>query len=299
MCLTFQVLSWTAGDTGDADDDQPSSSDQSNPVEQYRVGMFGKTIDGQSVYLQTPFEPYFFVELTAGKSSRVIISQLEDRVGETLVKNKCGVSQGVKLYGFTNGEKRPFLKLVFVTHKAFRQGVWLCKNKLKLQTYESNVDPLLRFMHDADIQAAGWLEVEDGCYEEVMEETTFCDREYSCEHADIHRSEQLGIAPFVMASFDIETYSHDGSFPQPEEEPNVIFQIATTYQRLGEEQPYMRHLANIGGCDDIEGVSVDRCEDEMGVLLSWAETVKREQTDVLIGYNISNFDIVRICDCVR
>lgn len=103
-------------------------------------------------------------------------------------------------------------------------------------------------------------------------------------------SERHSANVILQASYDIETYSYDGSFPQPEEEPNVIFQIATTFQRLGEDAPYHRHLATLGGCDDIEGTTVVRCKDEMEVLLEWRNEVHRERTDALIGYNTSGFD---------
>ena len=298
MSLIFQALSWTSGDTGTSNDDESDNEGSRKEEEQevrYRVGMFGKTRDGRSVHLQVLYQPYFYVEIKPGKSSRVIVSRLEERLGDGLVRSRSKVSQHIRLFGFTNGEKGAFLKLVFVSHKAFRHAAWMCKNDLKVQTYESNVDPLLRFMHDAGIKAAGWVEVDDGCYDELMEETTFCDLEYGCSHSDLHvpEEEQSGVAPFVLASFDIETYSHDGSFPQPEEEPNVVFQIATTFQRLGDDAPYMRHLANLGGCEDIEGVQIDRCDDEMDVLLSWAHVIRNEQTDVLVGYNIWGFDMVR------
>lgn len=94
----------------------------------------------------------------------------------------------------------------------------------------------------------------------------------------------------AQASYDIETYSHDGSFPQPEEEANVVFQIATTFQRLGESEPYHRHLATLGGCDDIEGVTVECCEDEMAVMLAWRNEIHHQNADALIGYNTSGFD---------
>lgn len=96
----------------------------------------------------------------------------------------------------------------------------------------------------------------------------------------------------MQASYDIEVYSHDNSFPQPEEQANCVIQIATTFQRLGEEEPYYQHLVNLGGCSDIEGVDVVRCADEMEVLLEWRNAIHAQQADVLIGYNTFGFDCV-------
>ena len=46
------------------------------------------------------------------------------------------------------------------------------------------------------------------------------------------------IAPFRIGSFDIECYSHDGAFPDPEEDENVIFQIAVTTRIWGQKDNY-------------------------------------------------------------
>ena len=35
---------------------------------------------------------------------------------------------------------------------------------------------------------------------------------------------------------------------------------------------------------------------EMDVLLAWGRLLRREQTDVIVGYNILGFDIVRTCE---
>lgn len=297
--LVFQVLSWTSGDSDackpedGSDQEDPMQTDQQQEEVVYRVGMFGKTADGQSVYLQSDFEPYFFVEVPRGKSSRVILSQLQDELKEgSLVAHKCEPVQRIKLFGFTNGEQKVFLRVVCANFKAFKLAAWVCTNKLHIQTYESNVDPMLRFMHDAELSAAGWVCVEEDALDDLEDETTVCDLEYSCDFSSIHPSSQTGVAPLVVASFDIETYSHDDSFPQPEEEANVVFQIATTFQRLGEDGPYLRHLLTLGPCDAIPGVEIDICTEEIDLLAGWSRVLRREQADVVLGYNTSGFDMV-------
>eukprot|EP00976_Prorocentrum_cordatum_P104505 1193925-Prorocentrum_minimum.AAC.1 len=61
-----------------------------------------------------------------------------------------------------------------------------------------------------------------------------------------------------MASYDIETYSPDRSFPDPCSEENdcPVIQIATTFQRYGSNE-FEKTLLTMKACDPIDGVSVE------------------------------------------
>ena len=125
-----------------------------------------------------------------------------------------------------------------------------------------------------------------------IEHTTYCDIEiYVPQWRDVKHDPTPGIAPLIQASFDIETYSYDGSFPDPNEERCPCIQIATTLQRFGEKEPYKRHLISLGTCDPIEGVDVIECKTEKKVLETWSKLIREEDVDIMIGYNIWGFDL--------
>jgi DNA polymerase elongation subunit (family B) len=95
----------------------------------------------------------------------------------------------------------------------------------------------------------------------------------------------------VQASFDIETYSHDGGFPDPHEEKCPVIQIATTFQRFGEIEAYKKVLLSLGTCDPIDNVQVIECKTEKQLLEKWTKMIRDEDSDILIGYNIWGFDL--------
>jgi DNA polymerase elongation subunit (family B) len=66
--------------------------------------------------------------------------------------------------------------------------------------------------------------------------------------------------------------------------------IGSTFMKYGEKLPYYNHCIVLGGCTEIENVELECYKTEREVLLSWAELVKRENPDVIIGYNIFGFD---------
>jgi DNA polymerase delta subunit 1 len=94
----------------------------------------------------------------------------------------------------------------------------------------------------------------------------------------------------VIASFDIECASEDGSFPDPKRKGDVVFQIATTFQRFGEREPYLRHLCNFGDCDPLEGIELVCVKSEADLIRRWTAVLRREDADVMVAWNSNGFD---------
>ena len=277
---TFQAVSWHANDHEGA----------------YRISIFGRKEDGSSICLHTNFKPFFFVELGNGVSSDLVSDTLHSRVGNDLVS--CSVVKRKKFYGFTNGQHFQFAKVVFKTHRAFKMALSKLRypidtgrGRRRVELYEANFDPMLRFCHIQNIRPAGWVTVDTNECQEC-EPTTYVDIELSAySWKSVVGSSKESVAPLVQASFDIETYSHDGGFPDPLDKQCPCIQIATTLQKYGEPEPYKRHLLSFGSCDAIEGVDVVECSTERRLLERWTELVRDEGVDILIGYNIWGFDL--------
>lgn len=290
--MEFQCISWNAGDSSEEEDAE------------YTIHIFGRTHQGKSVCAKVLFNPYFYVEVpqqwTAQEGVflqshlKSALKKLGDAlVSVTLVKRK-------KFYGYTNNKYFNFARLVFSSKKAFTRVSYMMGKQMTIQgigsvrltPYESNLDPMLRFCHVQEIQMAGWAKVEAGHFMVAKNKTTHCNMEITIDSwKSIKGVDTPGIAPIVQASFDIETYSYDGSFPDPKDERCPCIQIATTLQRFGEKEPYKRHLLNLGTCDPIDGVTVVECHDECSLLEQWTELIRKEDVDILIGYNIWGFDL--------
>ena len=86
------------------------------------------------------------------------------------------------------------------------------------------------------------------------------------------------------------------TFPSLEGDP--VTMIGSTFMHYGKTEPYLNHCIVLGGCEPVEGATIeavpivdgDKIEAERKVLLKWAQLVKEEDPDIIIGYNIFGFD---------
>jgi DNA polymerase elongation subunit (family B) len=296
MDLEFQALLWNGRDVSQT---TPESDD--TPRYSYKIDVFGKTLDGRSVCLTVPFCPYFFVEPLRGSSPMIFMhaflqsfqerapEDYQDLVDASVVSRK-------RFYGFTNDALFDMIRLVFRSQKSMRKASYLLGAKRKagaIQVYESNVDPVLRLMHIADLESTGWIRSKTSRPVPEGDRRTTCDLEV---HVSGYKDlgpvpDKDGAAPLVIASFDLECTSTDGSFPNPEDPGNKVIQVATTFQRVGHKEPYRRHVACLGTTSEIPGVDVVSLETEPEVLMEWAKVIHQESTDIILGYNIWGFDM--------
>ncbi|CCU99486.1 unnamed protein product [Malassezia sympodialis ATCC 42132] len=102
------------------------------------------------------------------------------------------------------------------------------------------------------------------------------------------------MAPLRTLSFDIECAGRKGVFPDPSVDP--VIQIANMVTRQGESSPFVKNIFTLGSCSHIVGCHVMSFDNEKDLLEAWADFVQRVDPDVVIGYNISNFDFPYLLD---
>ena len=69
--------------------------------------------------------------------------------------------------------------------------------------------------------------------------------------------------------------------------------IGSTFLRLGEKEPYYQNMIVLDKCDktpEVPNSEVIWKKRERNVLLEWAKLIKREDPDIIIGYNTFGFD---------
>jgi len=172
----------------------------------YTITLFGRSQKGNTIVMKVfGYRPYYYVELRS-PTDRMTIMESE------FVEESNPVEEKTVFRGYQFGKKRSFLKLSFSSLRAFRASMdGLTKRKFSL--YESNVDPLLRFLHDTDINPCGWIEVDSSfSYEKQI---SYCDRNIRVRYDQVkpYTMEEMGIAPLRIVSFDIEASSSHGDFP--------------------------------------------------------------------------------------
>ena len=166
------------------------------------------------------FEPFFFVGLPDAKRSTEIEFETKLQVVLNATNNLKGCvevsfEKRKVLYGYTADAQFPFARLSVKSLCAFRalKKIFLNADTSApifefrgepLKVYEANLDPMLRFFHLRNIKPCGWVstdvEPEDGQIDTDWEEI---------------RPVDGGVAPFLLAAWDIECYSENGEFPVP------------------------------------------------------------------------------------
>lgn len=295
--VSFQVISW---DSCDAimDDDSDNS---------FWITLFGRTADGKSVACHTTFEPYFFIEIPVHWQVHHVNNYLFEKFGRQQKSEQGFNNNSVyseishvkivtrkKFMGFTNDTMFRFAIIVFKTKKAWSLSYYTLRKDPKMHNkiYEANIDPILRFIHIQDIESSGWVHVANPF--DMTQRKTSCDLEFrAVKWKDIMPVQNDSIGPIVVASFDIETYSEDRSFPDPESTTNrcPVIQIATTYQRYGDNEPFKRDLITLKQCAAIDGVDIECVPSERELLIRWSRSIQENDPDILVGYNIWKFDL--------
>lgn len=277
----FQSIAWEAGD-----DERKG---------RYLIHIFGRSDEGKSVCLTTPFNPYFFVKLDKVGQREEVLEKLADRMGlyddqkeevrdifttfftHKLVKCK-------DLYGFQNNKEFPFLKLEFKTHAKMKKFE-AAAHRAKLRVYEANLDPFLRFMHRTDIKSTGWIQVPESAQ---PHNASVCDVDvWVPKWTDVKPVDRDDIAPFKLVSFDIETNSSTGKFPDPLVEGDACFQIGITSKLYGSNEI----IDKVCLCyKETEAEDVEWFGTEKELLEAFQKTIRKIDPDVMVGYNIFGFD---------
>ena len=308
--LEFNVISWYETDQNlDEDSDNTKSNKFKNYSDEYVLRMFGRTLDGKSVCVRLDnFTPHFYVKIFARWSDREIdkfVSELKNmnkKFNDSLVGYEVATKYDLH-FGFCGKKKFKFVKLVFnsmIASKSYARIINSQSIKLqgieakpiKLETFESKIDPFIRLIHLKDLDSGGWILLPAGKYEKNLLDVTNTDINVRIMWNDIEpfTKEIRGLAPFIIASYDIETISIDGSFPQAHRISDKIVSICTTFTKYGSDEIIKSSAIGLGSSTKIANADEQEMyQTEEEVLLAWRDLIIREDPDIITGYNIFFF----------
>lgn len=285
--------------------------DRSGPAAIIRI--FGVTREGHSVCCNVHgFEPYFYICCPSGMGpddiphfQQALERKMKEynrnsRISQCIRRIELVQKRSIMYYQQQNS--CPFLKIVV----ALPTMVATCRSILEkgiqidglgmqnfLTTYESNVLFALRFMIDCNIVGGNWIEAPVGKYWMAVKNLSYCQLEFDCIYKDlishVPEGEFSKMAPFRILSFDIECAGRKGHFPDPREDP--VIQVANLVTLQGEDQPIIRNVMTLKSCAPIVCVDVLSFETERDLLLAWRNFLRQVDPDIIIGYNICNFDL--------
>jgi len=286
--VVFQALTWEARDGED----------------EHLISIFGKTEDGKSVCVTTAFTPYFFIKLPSGVDSQKV-QRIYDILGnqckDSLVAYSLMKSKDV--WGFQNNEEFAYMKINFKDLQARRLVDSFLRRPLdrspelyeifgvrNVKVYESNLDPVLRLMHRTGIQSTGWLDSGERC---VRSHIANVDIDLFCnDWTTLKPVARDDIAPFVVASVDIECNSSTGKFPDANIPGDACFQIAISLCKFGSDEPYDKTCLCYKQTDsNLEGCDIRSYATEKEMLEAFQKYLHSKDIDIITGWNIFGFDM--------
>ena len=286
--VAFQALTWESRDTDD----------------EHMISIFGKTEEGKSVCLTTAFTPYFFIKLPPNVDTakiQRIYNILDEQCKDSLVG--YSVTKSKDVWGFQNNEEFPFMKINFKNLQARRLTDSFLRRPLdrtpelfnifgvrNVKVYESNLDPVLRLMHRTGIQSTGWLETGDKC---IRSHLANVDMDLFCnDWTTLKPVARDDVAPFVVASVDIECNSSTGKFPDANISGDACFQIAISLCKFGSDEPYDKTCLCYKQTDpNLEGSNILSFSTEKEMLEAFHKYLHKRDVDVITGWNIFGFDM--------
>jgi DNA polymerase elongation subunit (family B) len=234
--IVFQIIDWYIPENDKV------QFDPDEEAREYTINIYGKTSDEISICVKVVgFKPFFYIkppeswELLSDKEFKKKVNELQMKLSEDdydakfkskitrkpiisryYKKHLCKLEIASKkdFWGFTNNKEFRYIKIVVKSLGLFNSLKYYfqdCKDGFVM--YESNIEPFLKFIHIKEIKPCGWIKINNYSLENVPD--TRCDYNISADWNDIISIENSMIAPFKIASFDIECSSSHGDFPLP------------------------------------------------------------------------------------
>ncbi|KAF2723727.1 DNA polymerase delta catalytic subunit [Polychaeton citri CBS 116435] len=280
------------------------------------VKLYGVTDDGHSVLLHvTDFHHYLYVAAPVSFTKNDCES-FKAYLETVLAQHQPAISSvqmvlRENLFGFQGNQKSPYLKITvtdprFISRlrtaiengNANYKGMWKVAEG-GILTFDS-LQYVLRFMVDTKIAGMSWVSVKAGKYHMIPPRDTHshCQIEAYAHYRDLvslgFEGEWQKMAPLRVLSFDIECAGRKGVFPEANMDP--VIQIANVVTRYGEAKPFVRNVFCMDTCSLIVNTQIFEFGSEEKMLMAWRDFVEEVDPDVIIGYNISNFDFPYLLD---
>jgi len=194
------------------------------------IKAYGILETGHSITINLQgFEPFFYIKipdtwtskechtLVNGLKSAVYYRYKEHLVSSSMVKRK-------PFKEFTANDTFKFMKLQFKNKESYDQYSYKLANPLiinglnkgkpyKYDLYESNIDPIIKFIHLTKINPSGWIKIPAKKYQLLQQRTSMTNFEVKINWEHIIPYDKLESAPINILAFDIEADSSHGDFP--------------------------------------------------------------------------------------
>ncbi len=232
------------------------------------IRIFGKDINGENVCVfYNNFSPYFFLHSSEDQYPKMIMDLKEK------FDAKCEVVERILPLGY----QEP-IKLLKITIKNPQQIPNIRDYTKNFGTpYEADILFNYRFMADHDLKGMGWVEVKG---KTIHTRTIKCK---GIEAAEIKPIEMQKNAPLKYMAIDIECFVGKDRLATPEKDKIIIIGLSFFPEYKGKNE--LTLIAK-----SFFGESIISCSNEKEMLIRFLEIMKDYDPDIILGYNINNFD---------
>ena len=116
---------------------------------------------------------------------------------------------------------------------------------------ERKVSSLLRFFHVQNLDPSGWSKINANKFIINRPSLSRSQIDVTINYNDIQKVEKNDVGKLIVASFDIECCSDDGSFPKFDRKNDPVIQIGTTVYFFGDDDFKYQYIATLNKCDPI------------------------------------------------
>jgi DNA polymerase elongation subunit (family B) len=200
-------------------------------------------------------------------------------------------------------KKFPYLFLSFSHQSDIRNMSYKIRRPLniigigniKVKMHEQDASPILQFTSYRNISTAGWVDFV-GKKIGKDDKITRCDNEFKVRWKNVTPNKTPTVATPLIMGFDIEVNSTNPSaMPNAEKPGDKVFQISCVLFRHGdEEKNIQKFLLTLGEPDPKtvgEDTEIYMYETEHDLLIGYTEFIQEQNPNIIVGYNILNFDI--------
>lgn len=170
--------------------------------------------------------------------------------------------------------------------------------ELHFKVHENNASPILQLTSLRKIPTAGWISFTGKRVTDETEKITRCKFEYKVRWQNLSEKITEKVARPLMMGWDIEVYSSNPSaMPRAHKPEDKVFQISCVFARQGDSPNlWERYLLTLKKPDEkteikIEDAKVLVFDTEDQLFLGYVDLMQKKQPNIIIGYNIFQFDI--------
>jgi len=249
--LIFQVVDWFSEDVIIEDEDEIDEfAEEENPYKskykptEYQITIFGRDKNRKSVAVTvTGFKPSFYIGIPESWSFGHINNFIDGiklkmgRISDTGFAAPPKFVRKKKFRGFHNNKEFSFILFQFNNRKTMN----ICKKQFEVyiqgetptdwkveprplslppmfskptiySLYESNIDPILRCIHQQELFPSGWISISK--YKTVRYDSELtCDIHVKTHYTHLKKYDTSEIGPIRICAFDIECNSSHCDFP--------------------------------------------------------------------------------------